>query len=342
MKLSEAQILQQLRQLEASQFERFLAAIWDRRGWETDVTTESRDRGVDVVVTRNNPYQEKKLIQAKRYRAGNRVGSPEIREYNSLKDQEENVDQVLIVTTSDFTEDARSIANKLNVKCIDGPTLVQIVRSADAGDLVERYVQGYRHSDLTEIDDDSRPDCEKDAPLRCVGTDIVAELIGMEPIEFSKSSSLSLGEDFEGIVIAMNISTHGLADDRWLPIKDREQVVITDRYTYEYSPIEMSEKPLATGWQTHDPTVRNREGSRNVSVDVRIENDTKYLAAVELPKFSDVKKSKRVDKVKRIEIPSYDINFELDETDSNVSSLPRDIRASIVSAHGVDVASDSA
>ncbi|MFB6145568.1 MAG: restriction endonuclease [Candidatus Nanohaloarchaea archaeon] len=68
------------------------------------VTRASNDRGIDIVAEKEQPYHQKVLIQTKRYSKGNKVGSKEVQQYYSLKDQEDNVDQVITVTTSSFTK----------------------------------------------------------------------------------------------------------------------------------------------------------------------------------------------------------------------------------------------
>jgi len=67
------------------------------------------------------------LIQAKRYGPNTTVGSPDVQQYASLRQQFENVDKVLIVTTNGYSRQAREIAEDLNVKLIDGDGLVELI-----------------------------------------------------------------------------------------------------------------------------------------------------------------------------------------------------------------------
>lgn len=132
----------QLRSLDPTEFERFIAELWERRGWETELTTSSGDGGIDVVATKNQPVPEKWLIQAKCYGNGNTVGAPEVREYHSLNRTNPDADLTLVVTTSSFTTPAKQTASSLDVKLVDGPQLSQIIEDADAGDLVIDYTSG--------------------------------------------------------------------------------------------------------------------------------------------------------------------------------------------------------
>lgn len=136
-----------LQSMDDYDFEHFVADLWERMGWNTEVSTQSADRGIDVVATRNSPYEEKALIQAKRYGPNTTVGSPDIQQYASLKHQRHGVDKVLVVTTNGFSRQAGELAHQLNVKLIDGDDLTELVDQLDAMDLVERYVPAVREPD---------------------------------------------------------------------------------------------------------------------------------------------------------------------------------------------------
>jgi len=109
--------------LSPEEFENFIADLWAAKGYdEIDVQQYSRDKGIDVIVEKDG---ERIAIQAKRYSKGNNVEPREMREYKSLL-QNETVDAVEIVTTSDFTRDALKVAqgnHLLRIK--DGDELVQ-------------------------------------------------------------------------------------------------------------------------------------------------------------------------------------------------------------------------
>ena len=125
-------------------FEYFVAELWERMGWETTVSQASMDAGIDVVATKETPYPQKKVIQAKRYGENTTVGGPDIQQYASLKQQVEGADSVIVVTTSEFTSSAHKRARELNVKLVDGDRLVQLIDEFDAGDLVSKYVSDVR------------------------------------------------------------------------------------------------------------------------------------------------------------------------------------------------------
>lgn len=115
--------LEELRSLDPYEFEHFVADLWDAKGYTTTVSDASGDRGIDVIA-RDESADETVVIQAKRYDEGNHVGSPEVQQYGSLKMQDPYPDRVIIVTTSDFTDQASEIAADIGVELVNGTSLV--------------------------------------------------------------------------------------------------------------------------------------------------------------------------------------------------------------------------
>lgn len=139
-KFSPSELKSQLQSMDEYKFEHFLAGLWNKMDWETRVLQASGDAGIDVIATKTEPYPQKAVIQAKRYRDDTTVGGPAIQQYASLKHQIPAVDSVIVVTTSSFTEAAKERANELNVKIIDGDTLTTLIESLDAHNLVVEYL----------------------------------------------------------------------------------------------------------------------------------------------------------------------------------------------------------
>ncbi len=133
-------LLDQLQTMDANSFESFVGELWERQGWTTTVSQLSNDAGIDVVATKNDPFDQKHLIQAKRYGPTTTVGSHDIQQYASLKQQVPDADVVVIVTTNRFTTHARDRATELNVKLINGNELIALIDEADAYDLLETYL----------------------------------------------------------------------------------------------------------------------------------------------------------------------------------------------------------
>lgn len=122
--------------MDPRRFEEFVADVWARLGWRTRVVGEPGDHGIDVVATTADRMQ---LIQAKRYGPDTTVGSPEVQQYASLRLQEEDVDQVTIVTTGEFSEQARELAPALDVILVDGQDLLDVLEDIEGWDVVATY-----------------------------------------------------------------------------------------------------------------------------------------------------------------------------------------------------------
>lgn len=131
-------------------FEYFVADLWERQGWNCTVSQASIDAGIDVTATKSVPYNQKKLIQAKRYGPNTTVGGPEIQQYASLKHQQPDADSVVVVTSNAFTKSAKERARELNVKLVDGDDLENLVKNLDAEDLLKKY------HEPVQVTDDSK------------------------------------------------------------------------------------------------------------------------------------------------------------------------------------------
>lgn len=113
--------------LTSDEFESLVASVWSAMGWSTEVTSTSHDRGIDIIATKSDVISRKVVIQAKCYSDGNNVGRPDIQQYNTLKQQEPDADAVIVVTSSDFTEEALSLKERLDVKYVNGSELAEAV-----------------------------------------------------------------------------------------------------------------------------------------------------------------------------------------------------------------------
>ncbi|QKQ98080.1 hypothetical protein GKQ38_00890 [Candidatus Nanohaloarchaea archaeon] len=124
-KTEEGITLEHLREIDPYDFEEFVAKVWRGRGYEAEVTQGSQDRGIDVVAEKSEPYNEKELIQVKRKGEGNKVSAPTVRKCSGLKNKN-GVDKVLVVTSTDFTAQAKEEAEDYNLKLVDGRKLLEL------------------------------------------------------------------------------------------------------------------------------------------------------------------------------------------------------------------------
>jgi restriction system protein len=115
-----------IRTMDPSDFERLIADYFRRRGYvNARVIGRSCDRGVDVLAT--NPAGELELIQCKRYRFGNNIGSTPIQRVDSYM-RSRGAKKAWVITTSDFTTEGYDEARITGVITING---VELIRSLE-------------------------------------------------------------------------------------------------------------------------------------------------------------------------------------------------------------------
>lgn len=105
--------------LSGIEFEEFLAELFRRKGFGVETTPVSGDYGVDLILT--NPRNGERIaVQAKRY--SNAVGIDAVQQvfFGAAYYQ---CHRALVVTTADFTPNARNGAARVNVWLIDGQEL---------------------------------------------------------------------------------------------------------------------------------------------------------------------------------------------------------------------------
>jgi len=281
MGLSDTEIIERLRQLEGYEFEKFVAELWQRRGWDTTVTTESNDQGIDIIATQSTPYHEKELIQAKRYHESNRVGGPEIQQYVSLRHQEDNVDKVVVVTTSSFTDSAISIAKKANLKLIDAAGLAQLVSTINASKLIEDHtskvsVSSERSIPKTTLQRPEEQQGGNTVALSDTSDSLSIEIVGMGPIETTMQGGiLQDTTHIDGIIFALKIFNHINIDSL---IEDITAFNLVDERGKTYYPANLGAGQLDDVWEKH--------GGKGKSLDLKvIESGSrmKYAVAFSVP-----------------------------------------------------------
>jgi len=112
-----------LREIKPSNFEKLIAKYFEARGYgNPQVIGQANDRGVDVLVT--NPNGELELVQCKRYRTGNNIGSAVIQRIDSYM-RTRHAARAWVVTTSDFTPEGKDEARITGVCTINGQELIK-------------------------------------------------------------------------------------------------------------------------------------------------------------------------------------------------------------------------
>ena len=107
--------------MDGYEFEDYISSLFRRLGFEVEATNYSNDGGVDLVAIFNQPiFSGKYIIQCKNWTGP--VGQPEVRDlYGVVMDQRAN--KGILITPSDYTQQAYDFANGKNIELINGPIL---------------------------------------------------------------------------------------------------------------------------------------------------------------------------------------------------------------------------
>jgi len=258
-----------LQHINEYQFEAFIAEVWNHRGWNTRVTQGSSDKGIDVIAERDFPYEEKILIQAKRYGPGSRVGSPEMQKYASLA-QRDKVDKVLIICTSDFTAQAKEVAQDFGIKCVDGRTLAQIVRQEGLEDLVREYAGEIDDAQIdsptpetASVESDDNADATTDTALYAEGEYLTIELTG-----------LTYSDRMSRTIVTFEI--YNKADSTWKIDTEDFTVISKDGFSHDPLRLRVMEN-IPSSWGM-------------VYEDIRPDAKIRYLAAFDLDITNDIER----------------------------------------------------
>ena len=117
--------INKLRSLDWRQFEEILADYFTMRGYHVELGVgDAADGGIDILLRKDG---KKIIVQAKHYR--NQVGVAIVREmYGAMIHH--NADEVLICTTSFFTQHAKEFAKDKPIQLIHGHKIVNMFNTA--------------------------------------------------------------------------------------------------------------------------------------------------------------------------------------------------------------------
>lgn len=131
---SDAAIKRRIRRRSHADFRRLIAEVWEREGWETRIDHESpahilASKQTDEVVSRE-------AVQCHCLSKGNRVTVTQIENHAALP-AKAVVDTVVVVTTTEFTDSAKSAGDVPYMTLVDGSDVVALLRANKAGDLLD-------------------------------------------------------------------------------------------------------------------------------------------------------------------------------------------------------------
>ncbi len=105
-------------------FEQMCATLFEKMGYTCHVTPKTNDGGYDIYIQKGG---ETGIVECKCYSKNHKVGRPEIQKLvgANVVVQAKNL---LFVTTSDFTPEARLYAGKSDVTLISGQSLIKMLQ----------------------------------------------------------------------------------------------------------------------------------------------------------------------------------------------------------------------
>ncbi len=96
----------EMRLMPPRRFEELIADLWQRFGYEVELTKQTRDGGTDVIAIKNSEVHTRFLIQCKRLAPGKKVSVQPVRELLGVK-QDMGGSKAVLATTVYFTRDAQ-------------------------------------------------------------------------------------------------------------------------------------------------------------------------------------------------------------------------------------------
>jgi restriction system protein len=108
------------------EFETAVGQILGRQGYRLAVTGGPGDLAADLAGT--DPDGRPTVVQCKRYAPGRPVGSRDVQLLIAMGVRHHNAERLLLVTTSDFTDPARDLADEHDVELISGEDLEDLTR----------------------------------------------------------------------------------------------------------------------------------------------------------------------------------------------------------------------
>jgi restriction system protein len=119
--------VEQMRLLTPSEFEAYVASYFERQGYHVVNVRDSKDNGVDVLLT--DQHGQQTVVQCKRYR-GN-VGEPIVRDlYGTMIHT--GATRAYLITTAGFSNEAKRWVIGKPIILVDGAGFVALLQAETA------------------------------------------------------------------------------------------------------------------------------------------------------------------------------------------------------------------
>lgn len=116
--------IESIRSLSWREFELLLAEAYRRQGYFVEDTAGVTDGGIDLILTRHGKTT---LVQAKQWKA-RKVGIKVVRELFGVQTSRK-AHSAIVVTSGDYTHEARHFAAHTGITLVDGPALETMIAS---------------------------------------------------------------------------------------------------------------------------------------------------------------------------------------------------------------------
>ena len=198
-----------VRELDDRAFADLLATIWERHGWETEVTA----RDGDFLVAGDRADGRRGLILVSP--GGDPVGDGPVQELQTLADQK-GIDVPVAATRSSFEPAAREVADAADLHLLDPETLEQTAEAEGFEDLLQQYstesgsglTGGLPDIDLSGI---PSPGVGRLRAMLAGGNGMLLGVVGVVVLVLA-SSFLGLGDLLGGLLAGLPIPDLGLFD----------------------------------------------------------------------------------------------------------------------------------
>lgn len=131
--------------LSGEEFEQYLATLFQKLGYQVELTKGSGDYGADLIIVKNN---ERKVIQAKRYNSS--VGISAVQEVIGSKEYYKAL-KCMVVTNNYFTPNAKGLAEANNVELWDRDILMKMITISLGNTNIKKEQNNQSKTDLINI-----------------------------------------------------------------------------------------------------------------------------------------------------------------------------------------------
>jgi HJR/Mrr/RecB family endonuclease len=133
---SDRELLQWLRGMQPSEFEDYIADLFKKLGYKTEVTGGSHDQGVDVIAKKDNIEH---YIQCKKF-ITSIVSVGAVRDFYGATADHLARGKGYFITTNKFTLDAEKFADDKPIELIDGYKLIEYIHLAEKNDTISNSI----------------------------------------------------------------------------------------------------------------------------------------------------------------------------------------------------------